>query len=190
MTYRLQGQRSTAIKLPTSGYVAHRVVGCASHVHGSANRVPRVVQRRSAGAAGHLLDLGGRRREPEQTALSDDDVVIRHYLDGAVIGDVNDAAAHAAAWSIVDPLDVRWVFLSHDDRDHSGNLLAILATCPNATLLTTWFSIGRMAEEWESTARSADRCRTSGKQRGDLQRSRRLRSSPRRRRTGFRVIGR
>jgi len=28
-----------------------------------------------------------------------------------------------AAWSVVDPIDVRWVFLTHDDRDHSGNLL-------------------------------------------------------------------
>lgn len=51
-------------------------------------------------------------------------------------------------FSLVDPADVRWVFLSHDDRDHAGNLLAVLKACPNATLLTTWFSIGRMAEEW------------------------------------------
>jgi flavorubredoxin len=61
-----------------------------------------------------------------------------------------------AVWSLVDPLDVRWVFLTHDDRDHSGNLLPILAACPNATLLTTWFSIGRMAEEWETPI---ERCR-------------------------------
>ena len=27
-----------------------------------------------------------------------------------------------AAFSIVEPEDVRWVFLSHDDHDHSGNL--------------------------------------------------------------------
>jgi flavorubredoxin len=43
-----------------------------------------------------------------------------------------------------------------DDRDHSGNLLPILAACPNATLLTTWFTIGRMAEEWETPI---SRCR-------------------------------
>jgi len=61
-----------------------------------------------------------------------------------------------AAWSVVDPLDVRWVFLTHDDRDHAGNLLSVLAACPNATLLTTWFSIGRMAEEWETPL---NRCR-------------------------------
>lgn len=51
-------------------------------------------------------------------------------------------------FSLVEPEDVRWIFLSHDDRDHSGNLLPVLEACPNATLLTTWFSIGRMAEEW------------------------------------------
>jgi flavorubredoxin len=61
-----------------------------------------------------------------------------------------------AAWSVVDPMDVRWIFLTHDDRDHSGNLVPILAACPNATLLTTWFSIGRMADEWETPL---NRCR-------------------------------
>jgi flavorubredoxin len=50
--------------------------------------------------------------------------------------------------SLVDLEDVRWIFLSHDDRDHSGNLLAALEACPNATLLTTWFMVGRMFEEW------------------------------------------
>jgi flavorubredoxin len=59
-------------------------------------------------------------------------------------------------WSLVDPQDVRWIFLSHDDRDHAGNLLPVLAACPNATLLTNWFSIGRMAEEWTTPL---DRCR-------------------------------
>ena len=50
--------------------------------------------------------------------------------------------------SVVDLDDVRWIFLSHDDRDHAGNLLTALDVCPNATLATTWFSVGRMAEEW------------------------------------------
>jgi flavorubredoxin len=53
-----------------------------------------------------------------------------------------------AVFSLVDPQDVRWIFLSHDDRDHAGNLLAVLDACPNAQLATTWFQVGRMAEEW------------------------------------------
>jgi flavorubredoxin len=59
-------------------------------------------------------------------------------------------------WSLVEPADVKWIFLSHDDRDHAGNLLAVLEACPNATLLTTWFSVGRMAEEWQTPL---NRCR-------------------------------
>jgi flavorubredoxin len=58
--------------------------------------------------------------------------------------------------SVVDLDDVRWIFLSHDDRDHAGNLVPLLEACPNATLLTTWFQIGRMAEEWMTPL---DRCR-------------------------------
>lgn len=48
-----------------------------------------------------------------------------------------------AVFSVVDPLDVRWVFLSHDDHDHSGNLTAVLDLCPNATLVTTMFTVER-----------------------------------------------
>jgi hypothetical protein len=63
------------------------------------------------------------------------------------------APIHRDLWlekvfSIVEPEDVRWIFLSHDDRDHAGNLMQVLEACPNAKLVTTWFSIGRMADEW------------------------------------------
>lgn len=49
-----------------------------------------------------------------------------------------------AAFSLVDPADVRWVFLSHDDHDHVGNLLPVLEACPNATLVTNWFTVERL----------------------------------------------
>jgi flavorubredoxin len=58
--------------------------------------------------------------------------------------------------TLVDPEDVRWIFLSHDDRDHAGNLMPLLEACPNATLLTTWFTVARMVEEWPISLR---RCR-------------------------------
>ena len=54
-----------------------------------------------------------------------------------------------AAWSIVDPADVRWVFLSHDDHDHVGNLMPVLEACPNATLVTHWFSVMRLFGDYE-----------------------------------------
>jgi flavorubredoxin len=46
--------------------------------------------------------------------------------------------------SIVDPADVRWIFLSHDDVDHAGNLALLMDLCPHAVLLTSWFAVGRM----------------------------------------------
>ena len=46
-------------------------------------------------------------------------------------------------FSIVDPGDVRWVFLSHDDVDHAGNFLELMEACPNAKLISTWFMIER-----------------------------------------------
>jgi flavorubredoxin len=53
-----------------------------------------------------------------------------------------------AAFSIVDRKDVRWVFLSHDDRDHSGNLVQVLEMCPNARVVTNFVGVGRLSEEW------------------------------------------
>lgn len=32
----------------------------------------------------------------------------------------------ASVFSLIDPDEVRWIFLSHDDRDHSGNLMTLL----------------------------------------------------------------
>lgn len=45
-----------------------------------------------------------------------------------------------AVCSVVDPADVRWVFLSHDDGDHIGNIAEILELAPNATVVTNFFS--------------------------------------------------
>jgi len=50
-----------------------------------------------------------------------------------------------AVWSLVDPADVRWIFLSHDDHDHVGNLTEVLDACPHATLVTTWFQGERLS---------------------------------------------
>jgi flavorubredoxin len=54
-----------------------------------------------------------------------------------------------AAFSIVDPADVRWVFLSHDDHDHIGNLVPVLEACPRATLVTTHFTVVRTVRAME-----------------------------------------
>lgn len=55
----------------------------------------------------------------------------------------------ADLFSIVEPDDVRWVFISHDDVDHTGNLNAVMAACPNATLVIDWFMQERMGATLE-----------------------------------------
>ena len=62
------------------------------------------------------------------------------------------APIHRDLWrekvfSIVEPEDVRWIFLSHDDGDHTGGLLDAMEMCPNATLVTNFFSFERLALE-------------------------------------------
>jgi flavorubredoxin len=50
-------------------------------------------------------------------------------------------------FSLVEPQDVRWIFLSHDDTDHTGNLELCLEMCPKATLVTSWYATERMSAE-------------------------------------------
>jgi flavorubredoxin len=47
------------------------------------------------------------------------------------------------AFAIVEPEDVRWVFLSHDDVDHTGNLEQVMEACPNAQLVCNWAMVER-----------------------------------------------
>lgn len=51
-------------------------------------------------------------------------------------------------FSLVEPADVRWIFLSHDDVDHTGNLTQVLEACPNATLVMTAFMMERMGADF------------------------------------------
>jgi len=49
-------------------------------------------------------------------------------------------AIHREHWwedvcSLVEPESIRWIFITHDDLDHTGNLLAALQRCPNAGLV-------------------------------------------------------
>ena len=64
------------------------------------------------------------------------------------------APLHREQWldavsSVVDPEDVRWVFLSHDDGDHIGNMAGFLERAPNATVVANFFSTERAALEPE-----------------------------------------
>ena len=70
------------------------------------------------------------------------------------------APVHRELWlekvfSLVEPEDVRWIFLSHDDGDHTGGLLDALERCPEATLVTNFFSVERLALEKPACRSSA-----------------------------------
>jgi flavorubredoxin len=46
-------------------------------------------------------------------------------------------------FALVEPEDVRWIFLSHDDVDHAGNLEQAMEACPNAQLVCNWAMVER-----------------------------------------------
>jgi flavorubredoxin len=52
-------------------------------------------------------------------------------------------------FGIVEPEDIRWIFISHDDIDHTGNVNALMAAAPNATLVVNWFTVERMGSTLE-----------------------------------------
>lgn len=69
--------------------------------------------------------------------------------------------ANRAQWlrdvfSLVQPEDVRWIFLSHDDVDHTGNLEQAMEACPNAQLVCNWAMTERHTNAFNFPL---DRCR-------------------------------
>jgi flavorubredoxin len=54
-----------------------------------------------------------------------------------------------ALGSVVDPTDVRWIWLTHPDRDHTGALFDLLDAAPHARLVTTFVGVGIMSTQWE-----------------------------------------
>jgi glyoxylase-like metal-dependent hydrolase (beta-lactamase superfamily II) len=47
-----------------------------------------------------------------------------------------------ALWAQIDPGDLRWIYLTHPDRDHTGSLMNILRAAPAARLVTTFLGLG------------------------------------------------
>ncbi|MFJ9807523.1 MBL fold metallo-hydrolase [Streptomyces sp. NPDC101158] len=53
----------------------------------------------------------------------------------------------AALGSVIDPADVRWIWLTHPDRDHTGGIFDLLDAAPDARLVTTFIAAGIMSTE-------------------------------------------
>src|SRR5689334_5048131 len=89
--------------------------------------------------------------EPSGAFISAHSLVIRG--EQPVIVDTGAALVRdswsAQAFSVVEPEDVRWIFLSHDDHDHLGNLDFVLDRCPNATLIASYSIVSRLAGDIE-----------------------------------------
>ena len=47
-----------------------------------------------------------------------------------------------ALGSVIDPADLRWIYLTHPDQDHVGSLRDILDAAPRARLVTTFLGFG------------------------------------------------
>ncbi|MGH3794559.1 MAG: MBL fold metallo-hydrolase [Pseudonocardiaceae bacterium] len=64
------------------------------------------------------------------------------------------SARNRTAWledtfALVDPHDVGWIFISHEDPDHVGNLAEAMQLCPNATLVCSWAIVERFTSGFE-----------------------------------------
>lgn len=55
----------------------------------------------------------------------------------------------SALADVIDPADVRWIWITHPDRDHTGGLRSLLEAAPLARLVTTFIGVGIMSTEWE-----------------------------------------
>lgn len=49
--------------------------------------------------------------------------------------------------SVLDPADVRWIWLTHPDRDHTGGIFDLLDAAPKARVVTMFLSAGIMSCE-------------------------------------------
>lgn len=103
------------------------------------------------------------RISPDVTVLSDGDTAIPGigflpvnsfvlHADQPVVVDTGlstpDKDFVSALAGVIDPADVRWIWITHPDRDHTGGLWSLLEAAPNARIVTTFIGLGIMSCEW------------------------------------------
>lgn len=47
--------------------------------------------------------------------------------------------------SIIEPKDLRWLFLTHADQDHIGSLFRLLEAAPGLSVITTFLTLGKLS---------------------------------------------
>ncbi|MBM3925513.1 MAG: MBL fold metallo-hydrolase [SAR202 cluster bacterium] len=55
----------------------------------------------------------------------------------------------SALKSLIDPKDLKWLFMTHEDGEHGGNVKAVLDNFPNARLVTNFVGVGKLSAEFE-----------------------------------------
>ena len=130
---------------------------------GSARQLRRRGEGRQQGSVGVVVTATVSGSSPWRSRR--DTFLVRanqHSLGGSVSTSMNSLVIRAAepvivdtgmvtdratffedVFSLVEPDDVRWIYLTHDDDDHSGNLMEALDRCPNATVVMSWAARGR-----------------------------------------------
>ena len=61
-----------------------------------------------------------------------------------------------ALWSLIDPEDLRWIFLTHDDGDHTGALMEILEAAPQPRMITQFVGLARLETAYNIPIRRVD----------------------------------
>lgn len=54
----------------------------------------------------------------------------------------------SALKSVIDPQKLRWVWITHDDADHTGSIQKVLEAAPNARLAAYSLAVLRMSTAW------------------------------------------
>ncbi len=62
---------------------------------------------------------------------------------------VSREALLSAINDLIDPIDLRWIWLTHPDRDHTGALNEVLSIAPQARLVTTFLGAGILSLEYD-----------------------------------------
>jgi ODP family beta lactamase len=61
---------------------------------------------------------------------------------------IDSEAFMKALESIIDPKDLKWVWLTHDDADHTGSIQKVLEAAPGARLAANSLAVLRMSTLW------------------------------------------